>query len=87
MPNPPIGGTHRNDQPLDEAVNYATHVVVRCTPPIGHGFKPCGRSVIWRTEELYAKLPRCRTLREFKERLYCKRCKRRGWLAIEEVRR
>jgi hypothetical protein len=39
------------------------------------------------TEELYEKLPKCRTLSQFKERLVCRKCKRRGRLEIEPAGR
>lgn len=86
MPNPSLPGARRNDMPLDGAVGYATHLVIRCAPPSCDN-NPCGRSVIWRTEDLYKRLPQCRTLREFKEKLYCRRCGRRGWLTIEAAGR
>jgi hypothetical protein len=71
--------------PLDEAVGYATHVVIKCVPPVAD--MPCGHRAIWMTSHLYAKLPRCKSLGDFKERLYCSRCKRRGWLEIEAAGR
>jgi hypothetical protein len=43
--------------------------------------------VIWLTSDLYAKLPNCRTLGEFKSRLKCQRCKMRGWVTIEPAGR
>lgn len=84
MPNPRSPG-HRNDLPLDEAVGYATHVRISCAP--ASCSPPCGRSVIWLTSDLYAKLPNCRTLGEFKSRLKCQRCKMRGWVTIEPAGR
>jgi hypothetical protein len=86
MPNPRIVGRDRNDMPLDEAVGYATHVVIRCCPPSCDA-RPCGRWVTWRTEDLYQLLPNCRTFGEFKEKLYCRQCQRRGWLTIEAAPR
>lgn len=55
-------------------------IAIRCRPPVAD--RPCGRHVIWRTEDLYAKLPKCRTVREFAEKLVCSRCGRKGWLEI-----
>lgn len=83
MPNPPHAS--RRDLPLDEYVGYATHVVISCAP--ASIAPPCGRSVIWRTADLYARLPRCRTYREFTERLVCSRCKRPGWVEIDAAAR
>jgi hypothetical protein len=84
MPNPrhPVA---RRDLPLDEAVGFATHIVIRCNPPSCS--KRCGRSVVWLTSDLYAKLPRCRTYREFTEKLKCSRCGLKGWLEIEAAGR
>lgn len=82
VPNPRFPGSDPNDLPLDEAMGYATHIIVRCRPPIGAGFSPCGRHITMRTEELYALLPKSDTLGKMKERLYCKRCKMRGWVEI-----
>jgi hypothetical protein len=73
--------------PLDEAVGYATHIVITCRPPVGTVFRSCGHNAIWRTEDLYAALPRCRTLSEFQHRLYCRRCGARGWLTINPAGR
>lgn len=86
MPNPRFVGRDPNDIPLDEEVGYATHIVLRCCPP-SCDRSSCGRHTIMRTEELYKLLPKCRTLGEFKERLYCRSCKRRGWLTIEAAGR
>jgi len=84
MANPPGRGSPL-DLPLDEAVGFATHIVIRCSPP---SFDTgCKRSVTWLTSELYAKLPRCRTYGEFKEKLYCDKCKRKGWVTIEPAGR
>lgn len=82
VPNPRLIKVDPNDLPLDEAVGYATHIVIRCRPPIGAGYRPCGRHTIMRTEELYALLPKSKTIGEMKERLYCKTCKLRGWVEI-----
>jgi hypothetical protein len=75
---------HRNDLPLDEAVGYATHILIRCDGPV---YPFCSRSVVWLTSDLYAKLPHCRTLGEFKRKLVCRKCKRRGWVRIEAAGR
>jgi hypothetical protein len=85
MPNPRNPATTRLDMPLDEAVGYATHIRIRCNPPSCS--KPCGHQAIWMTADLYAKLPRCRTMREFKEKLKCSRCGHKGWLEIEPAGR
>ena len=69
----------------DEAVGFATHVHIRCSPP--SCIKPCGHRVIWRTSELYAKLPNCRTYRQFTQKLVCSRCRVKGWLVIEPAGR
>lgn len=84
MPDPRLSG-NRHDLPLDEALGFVTHVAIRCTPPSCN--KPCGHRAIWLTSELYAKLPRCRTYRQFTERLRCSRCGARGWLVIEPAGR
>ncbi|MDO7843476.1 hypothetical protein [Sphingomonas immobilis] len=85
MLNPRSPARNSGDIPLDEAVGYATHVRIKCSP--ASCFELCGRSVVWLTSDLYAKLPKCRTIGEFKERLYCSRCKHRGWVTIEAAGR
>jgi hypothetical protein len=83
MPNPRT--FHRKDLPLDEAIGHATHVMIRCSPPscsLG-----CTRAVIWLASDLQAKLPNCRTMGEMQAKLYCRKCKRRGWVTIEAARR
>jgi hypothetical protein len=74
-----------NDLPLDEAIGNATHVMIRCSPATCS--KPCNRAVIWLASDLQAKLPNCRTIGEMREKLYCRKCKRRGWVTIEAARR
>jgi hypothetical protein len=84
MPNPP-DRHNRSDMPLDQAMGYATHLRITCSPPsIGPA---CRHSTVMLTSELHRLLPRCRIYREFAERLYCSRCKRRGWVSIEPVGR
>lgn len=74
------------DRPLDEAVGYATHVLIVCRPP-GFDARQCGHRAVWLTADLYTRLPQCRTVAEFKDRLRCSRCGRKGWLSIEAARR
>jgi uncharacterized protein with PIN domain len=83
MPNPQLGRNQR-DLPLDEAMGFASHVAIRCSPPVP---PRCDHSVIWPTRELYEKLPRCRTYRDFAEHLRCSKCGRRGWLEISPAGR
>lgn len=72
---------------LEEAVGQATHVCIRCTPPIGPQFAPCGRWDIWPTSELQSKFPNAKTLGDMLDHLVCKRCKRRGWVSVEAAGR
>lgn len=87
MPNAPSRSGRRLDMPLDRAVGYASHVLIKCSPPVFAGSKPCHRRVIWATADLYAKMPACKTVGQFQERLRCSRCGRRGWVRIEAARR
>ena len=73
------------DVPLVERVQYASHVLIRCNPP--SFMPPCSHSAIWLTSKLHAALPRCRTYGEFRDRLVCSQCGRRGFLDIRAARR
>lgn len=84
MGNPPSAGAHYGDRPLDEAVSFATHIVITCN---GIGGAPCGHRAIMMTAELYQLLPNCKTLRQFVGKMKCKRCGLRGWCTIKEAGR
>ena len=74
------------DRPLVEVVGHATHLLIICTPPAFEG-KPCGHRAIMLTADLHAKLPRCKSIGQFKDRLRCSKCGRRGWLSIQPAAR
>lgn len=78
---------HPLDKPLDEYVGFATHVTLTCILPVCAKRQPCRRSVVWLTSDLYAMLPECRTVRDFRSRLYCKVCRRKDWVSISAARR
>jgi len=78
MPNPRSPGASHLDQPLDEYLGYATHVVIACR---------CFHQTIMMTEELYRLSPGAVTYADFKARLKCRRCGLKGWATISAAGR
>lgn len=74
------------DRPLDEALNYATHIEVTCGKPT-IDMARCGHSSRMLTSELVRLCPGAVTRGEFVSRLKCKGCGARGWAMIRGVAR